>query len=97
METCTIRLHSARSAEGRVIWPEVQFPKGRRAETKEELARILGEDVRIEWALVTGSGIRTPLAPDDPRIGDKGFLLRIPERDARAGYKAECSLIIDEP
>ena len=93
---CTIKLHSAKISGERVVWPEVRIGREETAENAAELARILGKHVRIEWALITGSGIRTPIAPDDARIEDNGFLLRIPEKDARAGYRAECTLVIDE-
>lgn len=93
---CTIKLHSARSSGARVVWPEVRIGEKETAESAEALARILGDHVRIEWALITGSGIRTPISSDDPRVEDDGFLLRIPEKDARAGYRAECTLVIDE-
>lgn len=96
METCTVKLHSARSSGGRVIWPEVLFRQGETAETAADLTRILGGNARIEWALITGFGTRTPLAPDDPRIEEDGFLLRIPEKEARTGIRAECSIIVDE-
>jgi hypothetical protein len=91
---CSVKLHSARSTGGRVIWPEIWL-NGTCIENTEDLRQ---EDAaaRLEWALIGTNGIRMPLDPKDERIESGGFLLRIPERDVRSGVRAECSIVIDE-
>ena len=88
---CSVKLHSARSAGGRVIWPEIRM-QGTYIENAEDL-RKKDPAARVEWALIGVNGIRMPLDPEDERIEDGGFLLRIPARDVRTGIRAECSIV----
>lgn len=89
-EKVSINLHAARSSGGRVIWAEVYTQDGVIHDV-EGLQKGFGTHAAITWDLLS-NGIRTRLPDDDPRIEQGGFLLRIPEREARTGVRAECTL-----
>lgn len=89
-EKISIDLHAARSSGGRIIWAEVYTQDGVICDP-EGLRKGFGDQAALSWTLIT-NGIRTRLPDDDPRIEQGGFLLRIPEREARTGVRAECTL-----
>ena len=89
-EKISIDLHAARSSGGRVIWAEISVHK-RIIRDVDELQKKFGRKAALSWTLIT-NGIRTRLPDNDPRIEQGGFLLRIPEREARTGIRAECTL-----
>lgn len=89
-EKININLHAARSSGGRVIWAEIYVHK-RIIRDAEGLQKKFGRKAALTWTLIS-NGIRTRLPDNDPRIEQDGFLLRIPEREARTGVRAECTL-----
>ena len=89
--TIDIDLHAARSSGGRVIWVEITVHKKKVIRDVEDLRTQFGEKVSLTWTLIS-NGIRTNLDNNDPRIEQSGFLLRIPEKEARTGVRAECTL-----
>lgn len=89
-EKIKIDMHAARSSGGRVIWAEIAT-HARVVRNAEELHRHFGDGASLSWTIVS-NGIGTQLSTDDPRVEQDGFLLRIPERDARTGMRAVCTL-----
>lgn len=89
-EKISIDLHAARSSSGRIIWAEISVHK-RIIRDVDGLQKKFGRKAALSWTLIT-NGIRTKLSNDDSRIEQGGFLLRIPEREARTDVRAECTL-----
>lgn len=89
-ETIRIGLHAARSTGERVIWAEIE-EKRAVIRNMADLKMKFGNGARLSWFLIT-NGIRQELDRNDPRIEQEGFLLRIPEKDAVKGVRAECVL-----
>lgn len=89
-EKISIKLHAARSSGGRIIWAEISVHK-RVIHDADGLQKKFGRNAALTWTLIS-NGIRTRLPDNDPRIEQGGFLLRIPEREARTGVRAECTL-----
>lgn len=89
--TIHITMHAAKSMGERVIWAEIEIHKKTVIRNITDLQGKFGNDAALSWALVS-NGVRTKLDRYDPRIEQGGFLLRIPEKDARRGVMAECVL-----
>lgn len=89
-EKISIDLHAARNSGGRIIWVEISVHK-RIIRDVDGLKKKFGRKATLSWTLIT-NGIRTRIPENDPRIEQDGFLLRIPEREARTGVRAECTL-----
>ena len=89
-EKISIKLHAARSSGGRVIWAEVSTKESLICDL-DALQKHFGKKATLTWELIC-NGIRTKLSNDDSRIEQGGFLLRIPEKEARTGVRAECTL-----
>lgn len=90
IESIGIKLHAARSSGGRIIWAEV-YTQDRVICDPEGLRKEFGDQAALTWTLIS-NGVRTMLSAENPRIEQGGFLLRIPEREARTGVRAECTL-----
>ena len=87
-----IRMHVAADSGGKVVWPEVHVGQVE-IECLEDLKKLLGEGAGIAWSLRTWAGSATQLSPDDPRIEQGGFLLRLDSTAIRSGMKAECAVV----
>jgi len=87
-----IRMHVAADSGGKVVWPEIRVGQIE-VTSVEELKELLGEGAVIAWFLRTWAGSVTPLAADDPRIEQDGFLLRLSSTAIRSGMKAECAVV----